>query len=178
MQAGLNQNNEELVVLTDEYGSDCGLMPKMEAHRKGLLHKAISVMLYNSAGETLIQQRADNKYHWPGIWSNTCCSHPRSGESFSDAAHRRLREELNIEVPLTEQLTFIYKATDPQTGLTEYEYDKVFRGQFDGPVHFNPEEVKSVKWISISALKKEMAQHPEQFSFWFGIILDKLERQA
>lgn len=178
MQAGLNLNNEELVVLTDEHGQDCGLMPKMEAHQKGLLHKAISVMLYNSAGETLIQQRADHKYHWPGIWSNTCCSHPRSGESFHAAAQRRLLEELNIDVPLNEQLTFIYKATDPQTGLTEYEYDKVFRGIYDGPVHFNPEEVKAVRWVSVSDLRDEMAKYPERFSFWFGIILEKLDRQV
>ncbi len=169
---------EEQVVLVDEAGVELGLMPKMEAHEKGVLHKAISVIIFNSKGEMLVTQRAFTKYHWAGIWSNTCCSHPRHSESFSDAAHRRLREELGFETPLTEAFRFIYKATDEASGLTEYEFDAVFTGVFDGAFDFNKEEIHAVRWMQTEAVMNDVAQHPETYSFWFKIILNEMKQRG
>lgn len=168
---------EEQVVLVDEQCRELGLMGKMEAHEKGVLHKAISVLIYNTTGEMLVTQRALGKYHWPGIWSNTCCSHPRQAESFSAAAHRRLREETGIETPLEELFSFVYRAQDEQTGLIEHEYDVVFRGVYDGGCAMNPEEIGDYKWYTIDELKKEIQQQPEKFSFWFKVILEEMEKR-
>ena len=112
---------EEIVVLVDETNEILGYLGKLEAHKKGLLHRAISVIVFNSKGEMLLQQRAFTKYHWAGIWSNTCCSHPRKDEGFKEAAERRLFEELGIQITLDEQFNFVYKAYDEKSGLTEQE---------------------------------------------------------
>lgn len=162
---------EEKVVLVNENNEVLGLMPKMEAHEKGLLHRAISILLYNSKGEMLIQQRAKTKYHWPLIWSNAVCSHPRENEDFQDAAQRRLKEELNISCSLKEVYRFIYKAKDKQTGLIEYEYDVVYEGQFDGEIPFNPNEIESIRWIALDSLSQDIEDQPEVYSFWFKEIL-------
>ena len=130
-------DKEEMVVLVDEENNVLGYVGKLEAHKKALLHRAISVILFNSQGEMLIQQRALTKYHWAGIWSNTCCSHPRKAESFLAAAERRLFEELGIKTPLKEEFHFIYKAYDEPSGLTQWEYDTVFTGVFDNLFDFN-----------------------------------------
>lgn len=169
---------EEQVVLVDEQCHELGLMGKMEAHEKGVLHKAISVLIYNTTGQMLVTQRAPGKYHWPGIWSNTCCSHPRHAESFSAAAHRRLREETGIETPLEELFSFVYRAQDEQTGLIEHEYDVVFRGVYDGACAMNPEEIGDYKWYTVDELKKEIQQQPEKFSFWFKVILEEMEKRG
>lgn len=166
---------EEQVVLCDQNGEVLGSLEKLEAHEKGILHRAFSVILYNNKGEMLIQQRALTKYHWAGIWSNACCSHPRRGESFAEAAQRRLYEELGINCELNEAFRFVYQAFDEPSGLTEHEYDCVFTGIYDREFNLNPEEVSAVRWISLKDLKKEIAEKPEQFSFWFKIILEKLE---
>ncbi len=162
---------EEKVVLVNENNEVLGLMPKMEAHEKGLLHRAISILLYNSKGEMLIQQRAKTKYHWPLIWSNAVCSHPRENEDFQDAAQRRLKEELNITCSLKEVYRFIYKAKDEQTGLIEHEYDVVYKGQFDGEIPFNPNEIESIRWIALDSLSQDIEDQPEVYSFWFKEIL-------
>jgi isopentenyl-diphosphate delta-isomerase len=162
---------EEKVVLVNENNEVLGLMPKMEAHEKGLLHRAISILLYNSNGEMLIQQRAKTKYHWPLIWSNAVCSHPRENEDFQDAAQRRLKEELNITCSLKEVYRFIYKAKDEQTGLIEHEYDVVYEGQFDGEIPFNPNEIESIRWIALDSLSQDIENQPEDYSFWFKEIL-------
>lgn len=162
---------EEKVVLVNENNEVLGLMPKMEAHEKGLLHRAISILLYNSDGEMLIQQRAKTKYHWPLIWSNAVCSHPRENEDFQDAAQRRLKEELNITCSLKEVYRFIYKARDEQTGLIEHEYDVVYEGQFDGDIPFNPNEIESIRWIALDSLSQDIEDQPEVYSFWFKEIL-------
>ena len=162
---------EEQVVLIDETGNELGLMGKTEAHEKGILHKAISIIIFNSKGEMLLQQRAFSKYHWAGIWSNTCCSHPRDKESFEDAASRRLREELNIVTPLKKEFYFIYKALDEKSGLTEHEYDWTFTGTFDGDFEFNPDEINAVKWVTKDELMKDLEANPDKYSFWFPIIL-------
>ncbi|MCS6818424.1 MAG: isopentenyl-diphosphate Delta-isomerase [Chitinophagales bacterium] len=169
---------EEQVVLVDEYCNELGLMPKMEAHKKGVLHKAISVIVFNDKGEMLITQRAFNKYHWPGIWSNTCCSHPRLGESFSEAAHRRLKEELGFSTPLQQAFHFIYKAQDDITGLIEHEYDTVFIGNYSGDFQFNKDEIADVKWISITELLDDVKQNPSRYSFWFKIILEQMQQRG
>ncbi len=162
---------EEKVVLVNENNEVLGLMPKMEAHEKGLLHRAISILLYNSKGEMLIQQRAKTKYHWPLIWSNAVCSHPRENEDFQDAAQRRLKEELNITCSLKEVYRFIYKAKDEQTGLIEHEYDVVYEGQFDGEIPFNPNEIESIRWIALDSLSQDIEDQSELYSFWFKEIL-------
>src|SRR5579864_2370237 len=123
-------SKEEEVVLVDENNAVLGYMGKLEAHKTGLLHRAISIIIFNDKGEMLIQQRGLKKYHWAGIWSNTCCSHPRKHESFQQAAERRLFEELGFRAPLKEEFHFIYKAYDEPSRLTEYEYDTVFTGSY------------------------------------------------
>ena len=165
---------EERVVLVNNDGEEIGTMGKQEAHEKGLLHKAISIIIYNSDGEMLIQQRAHSKYHWAGIWSNSCCSHPRENESFAAAAHRRLFEELGFQTDLTEEFDFIYKAFDEPSGLTEHEFDTVFTGVYDGEMNLNPDEVEAVEWIRPLALMEDVRKYPEKYSFWFKIILEEL----
>ena len=168
---------DEMVVLVDEKNEVLGYLDKLEAHKKGLLHRAISVIIYNSKGEMLIQQRSLKKYHWAGIWSNTCCSHPRKNESFKAAAERRLFEELGFKTELKEEFHFIYKALDKPSGLTEYEYDTVFTGVYDKPFEFNKNEIQDVRWLLPAELEQDIAQHADQYSFWFKIILDELEKR-
>jgi isopentenyl-diphosphate Delta-isomerase len=168
---------EEQVVLVDEKDQVKGYMGKLEAHQKGLLHRAISVIIFNSEGEMLIQQRAFTKYHWAGIWSNTCCSHPRKDETFQQAAERRLYEELGIRTPLTEEFQFIYKAYDDLSGLTEWEYDTVFTGVYDGQFEFNKEEVAEVRWMQIDELLADIEENPDQYSFWFKVILEEMQKR-
>jgi isopentenyl-diphosphate delta-isomerase len=170
-------NKEEQVVLVDEQNQVLGYMAKLEAHQKALLHRAISVIIFNSKGEMLIQQRALSKYHWAGIWSNTCCSHPRKDESFKAAAERRLFEELGIKAPLKEEFHFIYKAFDEPSGLTEWEYDTVFTGVFDGSFEFNKEEVADIRWMNTADLLSDIERNPGQYSFWFKIILEEMKKK-
>lgn len=170
-------SKQEEVVLVNENNEVVGYSEKLDAHQKGILHRAISVIIFNSKGEMLIQQRGLKKYHWAGIWSNTCCSHPRKDESFKAAAERRLYEELGFKTPLTEAFHFIYKAYDKQSGLTEHEYDTVFTGTFDDSFQFNEDEIAAVEWIQPSALLSDIEQHPEKYSFWFKIILDELKKK-
>jgi isopentenyl-diphosphate delta-isomerase len=171
-------DQEERVVLVDENCNEIGLMPKLEAHQKGLLHKAISVIIFNDKKEMLITQRAFTKYHWPGIWSNTCCSHPRAGESFSQAAHRRLREELGFETPLQEAFHFVYKAQDPITGLIEHEYDMVYTGIFNQNFQFNKEEIADARWVTTDELLRDIEKRPDIYSFWFKIILKEFQQRG
>lgn len=169
-----DMTGEEQVVLVDEQGNGTGLMGKTEAHQKGILHKAISVIIFNKEGKMLIQQRAFTKYHWAGIWSNTCCSHPRDGETFEAAAARRLNEELGIITPLKKEFHFTYKAKDDKSGLTEHEFDWVFTGTYDDPFEFNKQEIHAIKWVSKEELLNDMKADPDKYSFWFPIILQNL----
>lgn len=171
-------NKEEMVVLVDEHNEVLGYMGKLEAHTKGLLHRAISVIIFNDKGEMLVQQRAFTKYHWAGIWSNTCCSHPRKNESFKAAAERRLFEELAFRTPLKEQFHFIYKAHDAKSGLTEWEYDTVFTGTYNEPFEFNKEEIAAVRWMKTEDVLREINEKPEEYSFWFKIILDEMKKRG
>ena len=167
---------EEKVVLVNENNEVLGTMPKLEAHEKGVLHRAISILIFNKEGEMLVQQRAKTKYHWPLIWSNAVCSHPRENEDFEAAAIRRLKEELNISCSLNEIYRFIYKAKDSETGLIEHEYDVVYSGEYNGDIRFNEEEVNAIEWTSIKKLNEQIALFPEKYSFWFKEILKNTEK--
>lgn len=163
---------EEQVILVNEKDEPIGLMGKMEAHEKGLLHRAFSVFVFNSKQEVLLQQRAACKYHSPNLWTNTCCSHPRAGETNQQAGERRLQEEMGLQVPLREVFSFIYKAPF-DNGLTEHEYDHVLIGYSDAQPQINPEEVASWKWLSLEAIREDILQAPERYTAWFKIIFEE-----
>ena len=165
------------VILVDESDRQIGLMEKMEAHLKGRLHRAISIFLFNEKGETLIQQRAFSKYHCPGLWSNTCCSHPYPGETPQAAAERRLFEEMGIQCELKWAFPFLYKA-EVGKGLIEHEYDHVFIGRFEGEAVPNPLEVEATKWVSPKTLLEEFEKTPEKYTVWFRGCLLKERRAA
>lgn len=165
---------EEQVILVNEQDEPIGLMPKLEAHEKAILHRAFSVFILNGKNEILLQQRAHQKYHSPLLWTNTCCSHQREGETNIEAGNRRLFEEMGITAELTELFHFIYKAPF-DNGLTEHELDHVMIGRFDGNPNINKEEVEDWKWMSVEAVKQDIAQHPEKYTVWFRIIFDEFD---
>lgn len=163
---------EEQVILVDENDQQIGLMPKMEAHEKAVLHRAFSVFVQNDKGELLLQQRAADKYHSPLLWANTCCSHQREGESNLEAGKRRLREEMGFVTELKEAFSFIYKAPF-DNGLTEHELDHVLLGSYNEDPVINKEEVESFKWMKPEAVKQDMVVSPETYTAWFRIIFEK-----
>jgi isopentenyl-diphosphate delta-isomerase len=163
---------EEKVILVDVNDEPIGLMNKMEAHEKALLHRAFSVFVLNSNNEIMLQQRASHKYHSPLLWTNTCCSHQRAGETNLQAGARRLEEEMGFVVPLKELFSFIYKAPF-DNGLTEHELDHVMIGYSNEEPVINPDEVESWKWMKIEDVKNDMENHPEIYTVWFKIIFDK-----
>lgn len=147
-------------------------MPKMEAHEKALLHRAFSVFVMNDKGETMLQQRAAHKYHSPLLWTNTCCSHQRVGESNTAAGKRRLQEEMGFVTELDELFSFIYKAPF-DNGLTEHEFDHVMIGKYGGEPKLNPDEVADWKWMKPIDVKKDISQNPHRYTAWFKIIFEK-----
>ncbi len=163
---------EEQVILVDENDQQIGLMAKMEAHEKAVLHRAFSVFVQNSKGEIMLQQRAADKYHSPLLWANTCCSHQRDGESNLAAGKRRLQEEMGFVTELKEVFSFVYKAPF-DNGLTEHELDHVLLGNFDGEPEINKDEVESYKWMRPADVKKDIFKHPEVYTEWFKIIFEK-----
>ena len=163
---------DEYVILVDEQDKEIGQLEKMEAHRLGLLHRAFSIILFNHKGEMLLQQRAAHKYHSPLLWTNTCCSHQRPGESCLAAAQRRLIEEMGMEVELSESFSFLYKAKLDQ-GLTEHEFDHVFFGYTNQNPVINTEEVAAYKWISMEALLQDLDSSPKAYTEWFKILLNQ-----
>lgn len=163
---------EEFVVLVNPEDKVLGLMEKQQAHINGLLHRAFSVFLFNSNGEMLLQKRASGKYHSPLKWTNAVCSHPRNEETYLEGAKRRVKEELGIDVELSEKFNFIYKA-DVGNGLWEHELDHVFTGTFEGEFYLNKEEVEEVRYISLENLTKEISENPDNFTEWFKIILEE-----
>lgn len=164
--------NEEKVILVNENDEQIGLMPKLEAHEKAMLHRAFSVFVLNGKRELMLQQRAEHKYHSPLLWTNTCCSHQREGESNIAAGTRRLHEEMGFTTPLRELFHFIYKAPF-ENGLTEHELDHVMIGYYDGAPEINPDEVADWKWMPIDDVKSHMEQHPELYTVWTRIIFDE-----
>lgn len=166
----------EKVILVDPNDTPIGLMEKMEAHEKGLLHRAFSVFLFNQKGEMLLQQRALTKYHSGGLWSNTCCSHPREGEETKAAAQRRLQEEMGIDCPIEKAFDFIYESK-LDNNLTEHEFDHVYIGTYEGPIQLNKNEVSNCKYVSTDFLIKDMKLHPEQYTEWFKICFQEVLKQ-
>jgi isopentenyl-diphosphate delta-isomerase len=163
---------EENVILVNENDEQIGLMPKLEAHEKAILHRAFSVFVLNSKNEIMLQQRASQKYHSPLLWTNTCCSHQREGESNIAAGSRRLYEEMGFNTELKELFHFIYKAPF-DNGLTEHELDHVMIGYFNEEPKINPEEVEDWKWMKIEDVKIDMGNQPELYTVWFKIIFDE-----
>ena len=165
----------EYVILVDENDQEIGTMEKQEAHEKGLLHRAFSVFVFNEKKELLLQQRALTKYHSAGLWTNTCCSHPRIGETIEQAAHRRLTEEMGFDCELSTKTSFIYKAAF-ENGLTEHEFDHILVGNFNGEISFNSTEVKNFKWINLEELQIDLLQNNQNYTAWFKIIFDNFQK--
>tara|TARA_B100000941_G_scaffold196802_1_gene142685 strand:- start:740 stop:1258 length:519 start_codon:yes stop_codon:yes gene_type:complete len=161
----------ESVILVDEKDNQVGLMPKLEAHQKGLLHRAFSVFIFNSDYKLLLQKRASSKYHSGGLWTNTCCSHPRDGEDVIDAANRRLNEEMGIKTSLRKVFDFIYTA-ELDNNLIENEFDHVFYGVYDIDPIINKEEAEDFKWVDMKTLKNDIENNKDQYTVWFKIAFD------
>ena len=163
---------EEQVILVNEKDEPIGLMNKMEAHEKAVLHRAFSVFILNDSNEVMLQQRAHHKYHSPLLWTNTCCSHQRAGETNIEAGKRRLYEEMGFNAELKELFHFIYKAPF-DNGLTEHELDHVMIGYSNEFPNINQEEVESWKWMKIEDIKEDMIQNPALYTLWLKIIFDE-----
>ena len=158
----------EEVILVNEQDVPLGIMEKMEAHRKALLHRAFSVFIFNSKGEMLLQRRAAGKYHSPGLWTNACCSHPRPGEDTMEAAGRRLEEELGFTTPLKKLFEFTYRS-EFENGLTEFEFDHVFAGHYEKEIRPNAAEVSDYCYLSPDEIKKDLEARPDRFTSWFHL---------
>ena len=161
----------EKVILVDENDNQVGLMPKLEAHQKGLLHRAFSIFIFNSKYELLLQKRASSKYHSGGLWTNTCCSHPRDGEDILNAAKRRLFEEMGIETSLRKVHDFIYKA-ELDNDLTEHEFDHVIYGIYNEDPIINKDEADDFKWIDMDSLNEDIKTNGNNYTIWFKIAFE------
>lgn len=162
------------VILVNDQDEAIGVMDKMEAHEQGSLHRAFSIFIFNSNGEMLLQQRALDKYHSGGLWTNTCCSHPQPGEDILAAANRRLMEEMGFAASLEKVFSFKYK-TDFDNGLMEHELDHVFTGKYDGDIKPDPTEVSGYSFLSVDAVRKSIEEDPHSYTSWFKIAFPKLE---
>lgn len=161
-----------MIILVDENDNEIGYTEKLEAHKTGKLHRAFSIFVFNPHGEMLIHKRAGHKYHSGGLWSNTCCSHPRKGESLKEAVHRRLQEEMGFDCDLQEIFHFVYTAD--LGDLTEHELDHVFVGEYSGDITVNPEEVEDFAWVSVNELQKDIEENPQKYTEWFKIAVEKV----
>ena len=162
------------VILVNENDEEIGVAEKMEAHQKGLLHRAFSIFIFNSKGEMLLQQRARGKYHNGGLWTNTCCSHPLPGETLAAAANRRLFEEMGFSTPLFPVFNFTYNITFPN-GLTEHEYDHVFTGTYDGTINVDKNEVSDYCYKTITDIEASLKTHPQKYTEWFKMALPQIK---
>jgi isopentenyl-diphosphate Delta-isomerase len=162
------------VILVDEQDTPTGILEKMEAHEKGLLHRAFSIFIFNSKGEMLLQQRALNKYHSGGLWTNACCSHPEPGEETLAAAKRRLAEEMGFDISIRKIFDFVYKA-EFDNGLTEYEFDHVFAGEYNGVINFNKEEAMDFCFKDVESIRHSLQTHPQKYTAWFHLAFSKIE---
>jgi isopentenyl-diphosphate Delta-isomerase len=167
----------ERVVLVNEADEVIGTGDKYDVHVAGVLHRAISVFVFDTRGRMLLQRRAVGKYHSGGLWSNTCCSHPRPAEPVAGAAHRRLLEEMGFSCPLWEAFAFTYRA-DVGGGLIEHEYDRVFVGSFDGDPAPDPREADDWRWLDPAMVARELHQRPRLFTTWFHLAFDELRRRG
>ena len=165
------------VILVDENDQPVGIDDKLKAHQNGgRLHRAFSVFVFNSAGEMLLQRRSLRKYHFGGLWTNACCSHPDPGQPLERAARTRLSDEFGFDVPLDEAFSFTYRATDAASGLTEHEFDHVLIGRFDGQPHPNPDEIGEWRWAAPDELRRDLERHPQDYTPWFKIALEQVLR--
>lgn len=163
----------EEVVLVNTNDEIVGTIEKMEAHQRGLLHRAFSIFLFNNQNELLLQRRAHYKYHSGGLWTNTCCSHPKLKETVLEAAARRLMEEMGIQAQMTPSFSFIYKA-DFDNGLTEHELDHVLIGKYSGQPNINKDEVAEWKYMPMKAIKTDIESNPDTYAAWFKIVFDRV----
>ncbi len=168
--------SEPLVIHVDENDSVLGYVPKLQAHQEGLLHRAVSILLFNDKGDWLLQKRADHKYHSGGLWSNTCCSHPYPEEEVQIAAERRLIEEMGISCSLKKMYSFTYRA-ELDNDLTEHEIDHLFFGKYEGAPKLNPDEVSDWKFITFKDLEKDLNDNPENYTQWFKLIFSKVRSE-
>jgi isopentenyl-diphosphate delta-isomerase len=167
---------DESIILVDEQDRPVGYDEKLRAHQNGgRLHRAFSVFIFDAAGRMLLQRRSVKKYHFGGLWTNACCSHPRKGQSVAEAARLRLRQEFGIDVPdLAEAFSFVYRAEDPSSGLTEHEFDHVLCGQFEGEPRPNSDEIDEWTWVDMDELAEDVRRHPERYTPWFKVALDRV----
>lgn len=173
----LAEERKNQVVLLDPQGQVIGYEDKLKAHQEGSLHQAFSILIVNSSDQMLIQQRGLGKYHFAGLWSNACCSHPMPEETIEEAAHRRLKEELGFDTPLKEAFRFLYKVKDVKTDLYEHEYDVVFLGIYQGSILADKEEINALKWVNIGDLLTQIVLSADSYTEWFKIILNMLEQK-
>ncbi|MDE0000295.1 MAG: isopentenyl-diphosphate Delta-isomerase [Rhodospirillaceae bacterium] len=164
---------DTLLIMVDVQDRKTGFVDKVTAHQCGILHRAFSIFVFDAGTRLLLQRRASGKYHSGGLWSNTCCSHPRPGESLLDSAHRRLQEEMGFDCPLETVFGFVYRAT-LGGGLVEHEFDHVIVGRFHGTPLPDPREVEDWGWESVSAVQAQLAENPMRFTAWFKAALDGL----
>ncbi len=162
---------KEFVILVDEKDNELGSMEKLEAHKKGLLHRAFSIFIFNDEGELLLQQRALTKYHSAGLWTNTCCSHPKPGEDLLSAANRRLIEEMGFSTSLSIKTSFIYKV-EFENNLFEHEFDYILIGNYNKQPQVNKSEVKNYKWLKLDEIKILIKNKPNDFTSWFKIAIE------
>jgi isopentenyl-diphosphate delta-isomerase len=165
----------EQIILVDEKDKPLGFEEKLRAHENGgKLHRAFSIFVFNSEGKMLLQLRSVKKHHFGGLWTNSVCSHPRKGEELGDAVHRRLKDEFGFDAPLKEAFSFVYKALDKKSGLTEHEFDHVFVGKFDGVPKPNATEIDEFKWVAASELRSDVRKNPEKYTPWFKLALERV----
>ena len=164
---------EEQVIIVNESDDPIGTMGKTEAHQRPILHRAFSVFIFNDKGEMLLQKRALNKYHSAGLWTNTCCSHPRPGEDTLAAATRRLKEEMGFHTPLEKVFDFVYNASF-ENGLHEYEFDHVFTGTYNDEVRPDANEVSEYRFMSMEAVQSSLDKNPEKYTAWFNIVFPRI----
>lgn len=164
----------EQLILVDQDDQELGAASKLHVHRDGQLHRAFSILIFNAQSELLLQRRADRKYHFAMRWSNTCCGHPRPGESTLMAASRRLKEEFGIRVPLTERTRLIYLAEDLESGLIEHEYLHIFYGVHAGNPQPDPFEIGAWRWMSVPVIRRALRMHAEWFTPWFPLLIERL----
>jgi len=173
--ARIEKMSQEFVILVDENDAELGTMEKMEAHEKGVLHRAFSVFVFNSNNELMLHRRADHKYHSGGLWTNTCCSHPRKGETALEAGHRRLMEVMGFDCDLSEQFSFIYRS-ELDNDLTEHELDHVIFGRYEGEPNINPGEVAEWKFMSMANIRADIAAEPTRYTEWFKIVFEEVDK--
>lgn len=163
----------QYIIRVDEDDNTLGPIEKMEAHIRGVLHRAFSILVFNAQAQLLLQKRHRDKYHSGGLWTNTCCSHPRYGEDLESAVHRRLQEEMGFDCQLKEVFSFTYRA-EFDSGLIEYEFDHVFIGLYDGAIFPHAEEVEDYKWVDLEEIQADVERNPDLYTYWFRDLLKRV----